>query len=112
MPKPRREPKPIKYDVPAGFSKEQFESQWARIQAINQERLLAERKLVLLQQELDEAWKKLPATVQERRWLPCLKCGDKTQDRFGPRAMCAKHVAKGDEAIAGILADVLYGDAS
>jgi hypothetical protein len=48
-------------------------------------------------------------TLRPRQWIPCRKCSEPTQDRFGGTAMCGKHVAHGDAGVASVLEDFLYG---
>lgn len=105
----RKDLPPLKYDVPDGFDPDKFQVQWDKIIALSHEKMLQERKLFLLNQEIEHAWKQLPVTIKERPWKPCRKCSELTQDRFGGTAMCGKHIAHGDAGVASVLEDFLYG---
>ena len=106
---PRKDLPPLKYDVPPGFTPEKFQAQWDVIVQLSTQKAMLERQLFLLNNDIERAWKALPVSIKPRAWIECRKCGDKTQDRFGGTAMCSKHIAHGDEALAKILEDVLYG---
>lgn len=109
---PKKDLPPLKYDVPEGFTPEKFQRQWTKILSLSQEKVLLERQMFLLNSKIEEAWRALPITLKPRPFLQCMykNCSEKTQDRFGGRAMCARHVAHGDSQIASLLDEFLHGD--
>jgi hypothetical protein len=106
---PRKDLPQLQYDVPSDFDPKLFQKQWDSIIALSQEKMLLERQMFLLNQAIEAAWKVLPVSIKARDWIPCRRCSEKTQDRFGGTAMCAKHVAKGDAGLRAVLEDALYG---
>ena|SRR5258707_3969796 len=47
--------------------------------------------------------------VQVQKDRKCVICGATTRERFGSKAQCLKHVAKGDVKGVAILEDLIYG---
>ena len=96
----------LKYDTPEGYNGNLAVVLHA-IQSLHDRKEKLERELVLLQQSIEDAWRAAPA-LQVRRWLRCVKCDRPTQDRFGNRAMCSKHIHP-DAGVASVLDEFLHG---
>lgn len=108
----RNEPKPLRYDKIEGYD---IDAAFAKMRVLCAERDAIERQLFLKNREIEKEWETVPPMVTIRHNLQCTysngkrTCPNKTMDRFRGAAMCAKHVASGDEGIAKVLEEFLNG---
>lgn len=117
MPRPRFHPTdiPVKYDTPSDYSQEALEKALSRIRTELENLRKLEEAVIEQQFKIDRLWQDTPA-LRVRKWIACtfrnrngIQCGNPTQDRFGNRAICDKHIAGGDAALRAIMEDVIHG---
>ena len=99
---------PLKYATPEDWDEKRFKNAWSAISSLCTSREDLERQLALTNLAIDKAWKELPPTIMVVPFRRCTKCDKPTQDRFGARALCAKHIT-GGAGVAKVLEDLFYG---